>query len=242
MTLEQRLAALEGEVRQLRRRSAVYRAVLLALVATGTLLSAPTIAASAKRALTLESEDGHHALLLTPDALEFQVDGHPRMRLEVGADFATHTVLSPTGAVLYFAGSDLHASALRLFSPEGTLRAEISERLIDSGSGLRLYDPAGNARVSLYSSRRSGESGLELTDPSRQPRVGIYAKPDGASVIQASTSDASAELELSVLPLSDVQARLYGGVPSPSEGEALVPMVFLVDGSGRQANLTTLPN
>ncbi|MBN2800755.1 MAG: hypothetical protein JXX28_16560 [Deltaproteobacteria bacterium] len=238
-TVEDRLDALETELHTLRRRDKAQRVLLGGLLTAGLLIASVGVAGGVKRSLYLESEDGVHAMEITPDGIEFRVDQHPRMRLTVGEGWASHTILADDGAVIYSAGTDAQGSAVRLFAPEGTLRAEFSERLLDSGSGLRLYDKEGHPRVSLYSSRRGGESGLELTDPSRQPRVGIYAKPDGASVFQASTSDASAEVEISVQPQSDVVSRMYGGIPSATEGEPLLPMVFLLDGAGRQRSLTT---
>ncbi len=234
-TIEERLDRLERELVTQRRAARRWRA--LALVGGLALLvglPALSVAGGAKKALYLASADGRSEVDILPDHIEFRVDGEPRMRLEVGADWAAQSIYGPQGNVAWLAGQDANGASLKLFSGEGSLQVEVAGELLDSGSGLRLYDTQGNPRASLYSNKRGGESGMELSDPDRQPRVGVYAMPDGVSVIRASTSEADALVELSLQPRSDVMSRYTGGIPEAEEGEPFVPMLYLQDASGQR--------
>jgi len=237
--LEHRLSRLEQELVAVRRRSTMWK-----LLAGGALLAlavGPAIgtAGGSKRALTIASPDGRHELDLHPDHLEFSVDGQSRMKLEVGEDWSSYTMHAPSGNVAYLVGQDGNGTSMRIFAPDGALRVEVAEHLLDSGSGIRVYDPEGNPRATLFSNKRGGESGVEMVDPNRQPRIGVYAKPNGVSVLRANTSAADAEIELSILPQSDAVARETGGIPYPVENEPFVPMLFISDTAGHQKLITT---
>lgn len=224
-----RLQTLEQELVRSRRWGRGLAALVVVSALVGPQLSQ---AGRTPASLSVASSDGTRSAEITPDGFVFTSNGKTRAKLTIGASYNDFTLYEADGSTTVNLGTDEHGSSLKLFSSEERLRAEFSEKLIDSGSGVRLYDANGFPRATLYSDRRNGETGLELTDANRQPRVDIFAQPDGVTVFRANTSGAEAAAELSILPESDVKARQTGGVPETRDGEPFVPMVYLLGRSG----------
>ena len=184
---DERIERLEEELRSLRRRGSVFRWVAVAaLVGLGLSLASIGEAGGGRRLLRLVDSDTGSEAVLTAQSLSFLVQGQKRLELSVNDSWSGLSVFGENDGIAVLVGAEEQSgSSLKLFSPQQRkLRVELSERLLDAGSGLRLYDREGFPRATLYAERR-GEVGLELTDANRQPRIDIYAKADGVSAFRA---------------------------------------------------------
>jgi hypothetical protein len=233
-----RLNALERELARSRRRSRALAAVALVGAAAWLLGPSDSFADRAKREIHVSSQDGRQQAHLLPGGLVFEVDGQPRLKLEVGEAWDYVTAFGPTGAVRWTISTEESGTSMKIFSNDEKLRVEMADQLLDSGAGVRLYDRAGAPRASFYADKRGGESGVELTDANLQPRVDIYAEPNGVTVLRASTSNADASAELSILPESDAVARYTGAVPERAENDPFVPMLYMLDRTGLNTLVT----
>lgn len=230
--LESRISILELELARSRRRSRAFGAVAALAAAAWLLGPADSFADRAKREIHVSSADGRQQAHLLPGGLVFEQDGQPRLKLEVGEAWGYVTSFGPSGAVRWTIATEEAGTSLKIFSTDEKLRVEMADQLLDSGAGLRLYDRAGAPRASFYADKRGGESGVELTDANLQPRVDIYAEPNGVTVLRASTSNADASAELSILPESDAVARYTGAIPERAENDPFVPMLYMLDRTG----------
>ncbi len=231
-----RLDELEREIAKQRRFTRAWRAgATLLLAAIAVSWAAPTNAVRAKPELIVGDAETGQEVQILPNGITFRERGKDRIRLEVTPDFSGITAYARTGAVNWGLGTNEAGSALRIFSlKDNNLRLELTDNLLDAGSGLRLYDSNGKPRATLYTERR-GEMGLELTDADRQPRIDIYAKADGESVFKANDSDAKAVAEISILPESDALFRYTGVLPEGNDADRLIPMLYMQDPSGKRA-------
>ena len=235
-TIIDRLEALETEISCQRQKIRSWRIASTALFAMFALTWAqPIDATRAKGELLVGDSDTGQEVHILPHGIVFREGGKDRLRIEVTPDFSGVTGYATTGAVNWGLGTNEAGSSLKIFSlKDNNLRLELTDNLLDAGSGLRLYDSNGKPRATLYTERR-GEMGLELTDADRQPRIDIYAKADGESVFKANDSDAKAVAELSILSEADAMFRYTGVVPQGDEEDRLVPMLYMLDPSGRRA-------
>jgi len=235
-TVSDRLDILEGKLARQRRLANAWRIGATGLLALFALSwSAPTNAVRAKTELLIGDAETGQEVHILPGGITFRERGRDRIRIEVTPDFSGITAYALTGAVNWGLGTNDAGSALRIFSlKDNNLRLELTDNLLDAGSGLRLYDSNGKPRATLYTERR-GEMGLELTDADRQPRIDIYAKGGGESVFKANDSDAKAVAELSILPESDALFRYTGVIPDGESNDRLVPMLYMLDPSGKRA-------
>ena len=236
-----RLDDLERELSSQRQSHRRWRQGAIAVVAMIALMwTQPIDATRARGELLVGDSKTGQEVHIVPSGIVFREHGKERLRLEVTPDFSGITGYAPTGAVNWGLGTNEAGSSLKIFSLEDNhLRLELTDNLLDAGSGLRLYDANGKPRATLYTERR-GEMGLELTDADRQPRIDIYAKADGESVFKANDSDAKAVVELSILSEADAMFRYTGVVPGADAGERLVPMLYMLDPSGRRAMQLTV--
>ena len=232
----QRLDFLEEELARHQRSARGWRIGAIALLAAVALSwSAPTNAIRAKGELLVGDAETGQEVHIQPSGITFRERGKDRIRIEVTPDFSGMTAYSRSGAVNWGLGTNDAGSSLRIFSLDSNnLRLELTDNLLDAGSGLRLYDANGKPRATLYTERR-GEMGLELTDADRQPRIDIYAKADGESVFKANDSEAKAVAELSILPESDAMFRYTGMIPEGDGADRLIPMLYMLDPSGKRA-------
>jgi hypothetical protein len=233
-SLELRLDRAEREIARLRR----SRWAMVGLAAVAFFLPSAVLADKPRSDLWLSTADGSQQARFLPSGFLYSVGGQDRLKLDLGDKWSYLTLFRPDGSVAWGLGSDEGGTAMKIFSKDQKLRVEVNEELIDSGAGLRLYDHDGKPRATLYADKRGGESGLELTDANRQPRIDVYAEPDGVTVMRASTSAADASAELSILPESDAYSRYTGMVPTPTENEPFVPMLYMLDRSGTNTLVT----
>lgn len=239
--INDRIDAMENEIARLRDRAWRWRIGAIVLASTFALSwAAPINATRARGELVVGDSKTGQEVHIVPSGIVFREHGKDRLRIEVTPDFSGVTGYASTGAVNWGLGTNDAGSALRIFSlKDNNLRLELTDNLLDAGSGLRLYDTNGKPRATLYTERR-GEMGLELTDADRQPRIDIYAKADGESVFKASDSDAKAVAEFSILSEADAMFRHTGVVPDADAPDRLVPMLYMLDPSGRRAMKLTV--
>ncbi len=236
--IEPRLAHLERQIARARRRERIFGVVAALAVCAWLFGPSDSVAGRSQREIHVSSADGKQQAHLLPGGLVFEADGKDRLKLEIGETWDYLTLYGPTGAVRWSVASDEGGTAMKIFSNGEKLRGEVADQLLDSGAGVRLYDRDGAPRASFYADKRRGESGMELTDANLQPRVDIYAEPNGVTVLRASTSNADATAELSILPESDAVARYTGAIPERAESDPFVPMLYMLDRSGTNTLVT----
>ena len=226
-----RLDRLEGEIHRHRRRAAAWR--LVALAGLGLVLGLPgvTDAGKPKASFALQSPDGHQEAQFTALGFEYRYDGEARAKFDVGKDFHRFTFYRQDGSPSISLGTDDLGSSVRVYSPDGTMRAELADDLSGKGAGLRLYDEDGKSRMVLFSGHHQAVTGLQITDDDRQPRIELTSEPGGEAVIRATDSDAKSVTEMSVLHQSDATYRQLGFVPEMKH-DPLVPMFYLLDPTG----------
>ncbi|MBW2255640.1 MAG: hypothetical protein JRI25_13710 [Deltaproteobacteria bacterium] len=227
----ERLDRLERELDHTRRRAKLWRNLVLVGVVGVLALPATVGAAKLKSSMMLTSPDGRQEAELTAQGLEFRYDGTVRMKLDIGEEWDRFTMYRQNSSPSFSFGTDENSASFRVFSGDEKLRLELTDNLLDSGSGLRLYDDYGYPRATLYSGQRDGETGLRITDSDRQPRIELRSQPDGVAMFRVSDSGAQSVAELSVLHMSDASYRQLGFVQE-LENDPMVPMVYMFDSTG----------
>ena len=197
--------------------------------------------ARAKKNVVIRDDATGQAVELSPDGLHFTENGNSRLRIQVGSDWGDLTMWGASGSAAWNVHTDSETTATKIFSQEQRLRVEVSDNLLDSGSGVRLYDKNGLPRATFYAGKWGGKSGLQVTNTKRQPRLDLYSVEKEESVVRVIDDGAQSSAELSVLPPAEAMYRYTGMVPEGTTGDdPLVPLVYMTDAKQYHLFLSTV--
>lgn len=231
---------LRVELTTIRSRSRRNRRIGVALIALLGLVPAWGIAGAKKR-LVIQDKSTGQAVEIAADGIRFTKDGASKMHIQVGEDWADMTMWGASGNATWNVHTDAEGTASKIFSQEEHLRVEVSDNLLDSGSGVRLYDKEGRPRATFYAGKWGGKSGLSVTNDIRQPRLDLYAVDRAESVVLVNDDSATTSAELAVHPNAEAMYRYTGMVPLGDEGSGpLVPLVYLSNEREEHVFLSTM--